>query len=111
MDVTNLTLDQLPLGKTAIVTDLSCQGIARRRMMDLGLLPGVRVTAELQSPLRDPVAYRIRDAMIALRKEQARQIAIEFAPDENQDEIKTKANETEIIEPETAQTKEVEHVG
>ena len=90
--MTERTLDQLPLGKTATVVNLSCQGIARRRMMDLGLLPGVRVTAELKSPLGDPVAYRIRDAMIALRKAQAQQIAI-------------------TIETETVETKEVDYAG
>ena len=90
MDVTDLTLDQLPLGETATVVNLTCQGIARRRMMDLGLLPGVRVTAELQSPLGDPVAYRIRDAVIALRRVQARQISID-------------------LETKSVETKEVEH--
>jgi len=90
MDVTDLTLDQLPLGETATVVNLTCQGIARRRMMDLGLLPGVRVTAELQSPLGDPAAYRIRDAVIALRRVQARQISID-------------------LETKSVETKEVEH--
>ena len=88
--MTDLTLDQLPLGETATVVNLTCQGIARRRMMDLGLLPGVRVTAELQSPLGDPVAYRIRDAVIALRRVQARQISID-------------------LETKSVETKEVEH--
>jgi ferrous iron transport protein A len=32
---------------------------------------------EMVSPLGDPVAYRVRDAVIALRREQAREIEIE----------------------------------
>jgi Fe2+ transport system protein FeoA len=48
--------------------------------MDLGILPGTIVRAEMQSPSGDPTAYRVRDAFIALRKEQARAIRIERVP-------------------------------
>ncbi|HAY83830.1 MAG TPA: hypothetical protein DCY42_02590 [Chloroflexi bacterium] len=48
--------------------------------MDLGLLPGTLVEAEISSPLGDPVAYRVRDSLIALRREQARCIQVELIP-------------------------------
>ena len=44
--------------------------------MDLGILPGTVLTAEMRSPLGDPVGYRVRGALIALRKSQARDITI-----------------------------------
>jgi Fe2+ transport system protein FeoA len=72
----NLTLEQLPRGKVAVVTGLTSTGIERRRMMDLGILPGAKIEVELDNPLGDPIAYRIRGAVIALRKEQARTIQI-----------------------------------
>lgn len=72
----SMTLDQLKLGETAAVTRLNAEGITRRRLMDLGILPGTHLVAELSSALGDPIAYRVRDALIALRKEQARQIEI-----------------------------------
>ena len=53
------------------------RGVERRRMMDLGILPGVVIGAELVSPSGDPTAYRIRGAMIALRREQAQLINIQ----------------------------------
>lgn len=71
-----LTLDQLQKGQSALVEDLSCTGLNRRRMMDLGILPGTRIEIEMISPLGDPTAYRIRGAVIALRREQARTISI-----------------------------------
>jgi Fe2+ transport system protein FeoA len=43
----------------------------------LGVLPGTLVEAELPSPMGDPVAYRIRDTLIALRRDQARCIRVE----------------------------------
>jgi len=53
----------------------------RRRMMDLGILPGTVIQAELVSPGGDPIAYRVRGALIALRKEQTR--FIEITPSAN----------------------------
>jgi DtxR family Mn-dependent transcriptional regulator len=52
------------------------RGAERRRIMDLGVLPGTEIVAEMISPSGDPTAYRIRGALIALRKEQASLIRI-----------------------------------
>jgi len=49
----------------------------RRRLQDLGVLPGTVIEAEFASPGGDPVAYRIRGATIALRKEQAAHILVD----------------------------------
>jgi Fe2+ transport system protein FeoA len=71
-----LTLDQLDMDRAATVVALTNAGVERRRMMDLGLLPGARVEVVMKSPLGDPTAYRIRGATVALRREQARQVQI-----------------------------------
>lgn len=73
------TLACLDLGKQATVLGISplCRGAERRRLLDLGILRGASVSAEYRSPSGDPTAYRIRDALIALRKEQADSIYIE----------------------------------
>jgi len=75
-------LSTLPVGQTARVIALlpACHGPERRRLQDLGLLPGTRVRAEFASPAGNPVAYRIRGALIALRHEQAELIQVERAP-------------------------------
>jgi DtxR family Mn-dependent transcriptional regulator len=71
-------LSALACGEEARVTDLSpaCRGVERRRLLDLGLVPGTIVKAEFASPARDPVAYRVRGALIALRTQQADMIHI-----------------------------------
>jgi Fe2+ transport system protein FeoA len=46
-------------------------------MMDLGILPGTTIEVEMTSPSGDPTAYKVRGALIALRKEQARLIQVE----------------------------------
>ncbi len=73
------TLDQLAPGESAIVVELASAGPNRRRLMDLGILPGTRITAALRSPLGDPTAYDVRGALIALRRAQAREITVEPA--------------------------------
>ena len=59
----------------------ACQGAQRRRLLDLGLVRGTPVTRELTSAGGDPVAYRIRGALIALRRTQAAWIRIERPDD------------------------------
>ncbi len=73
------TLAALRPGQQGQVVAISprCRGAERRRMMDLGILPGATIAAELVSPSGDPTAYRIRGAMIALRREQAQLINIQ----------------------------------
>lgn len=72
-------LSALALGEVGTVVGISaaCRGAERRRMMDLGILPGTSVRAELQAPSGDPTAYRIRGALIALRRQQAERIQIQ----------------------------------
>lgn len=58
------------------------RGAVRRRMMDLGILPGTEIEVEMKSPSGDPTAYKIRGALIALREEQAKLIQVESEVEE-----------------------------
>ena len=73
------TLRDLAPGEAGRVVDVSpaCQGSQRRRLLDLGVVKGTEIVPELVSAGGDPVAYRIRGALIALRREQAEWIRIE----------------------------------
>lgn len=72
-----MTLDELQRDQPAIVTSLDSSGAERRRLMDLGLLPGIAVRAVRKSPLGDPTAYLVRGSVIVLRRSQARGIHVE----------------------------------
>jgi len=65
-------------GEKGEVVDLSprLRGPERRRLMDLGILPGTEIEATMSAPGGEPIAYRIRGALIALRREQASLIRI-----------------------------------
>jgi len=67
------SLADLSVGETGVVSGISvaCQGLQRRRLLDLGVVPGTRIQARMRSPLGDPVAYDVRGALVALRRRQA----------------------------------------
>jgi DtxR family Mn-dependent transcriptional regulator len=73
------TLTSLKIGDLGKVVRISpaCRGLERRRLMDLGILPGTQIGVEMVSPIGDPTAYRVRGSSIALRKEQANHIHIQ----------------------------------
>lgn len=66
-------------GEAARITGLSdqCIGEARRRLLDLGFVRGTSISVQNISPLGNPVAYSLRETLIALRKEQADNILVE----------------------------------
>lgn len=72
-------LSSLDEGQSGTVVRLlaSCTGSERTRMLDLGFVPPSRVSVELKSPMGSPIAYRVRNTLVALRPEQADQVVIE----------------------------------
>lgn len=70
-------LSALRPGESGKIIALNCQGLARRRFLDLGLLPGTLVEVVMRSALLEPLAYKVRETMIVLRREQAEQILIQ----------------------------------
>ena len=61
------SLDKLFPGRRALVEEVAAQGAMRRRLQDLGFVPGAQVECLGKSPMGDPKAYRVRGAVVALR--------------------------------------------
>lgn len=70
-------LNLVPEGKTVKVKELLSTGSMRRRLLDMGLIEGTKVSCLQKSPAGDPVAYLIRGAVIALRTEDSSQIVVD----------------------------------
>ncbi len=83
-DGSRVTLVDVRPWETAHVLEISpaLQGVQRHRLLDLGVVPGTEITPELVSSSGDPVAYRIRGALIALRRSQASSIMVQRASSE-----------------------------
>jgi len=82
-DLEGVPLDTLSPGQSGVVTGISSRsrGVERRRLLDLGVIPGTEISVEMVSPGGDPTAYRIRGTVIALRETQARLIQVEPNPE------------------------------
>lgn len=71
-----MNLSQLPLNTVGVINGLNCNGNIRRRLLDLGLVKGTKITPIFKSPSGDPTAYEIRRTLIALRKEDSKLIKL-----------------------------------
>jgi ferrous iron transport protein A len=73
-----LRLDDLPAGTQAIVLDIDKEidPMIRRRLMDLGLLPGTEVEVVRHAPLQDPTLYRFADTFMSLRKAETKYVSV-----------------------------------
>jgi len=74
-ETTDLTA--LREGECGYVTEISTGPAMARRLTDLGLVRGTRVTCVARSPAGDPCAYLIRGALIALRRGDAQGVRLE----------------------------------
>jgi len=73
---TLLPLCNLPLGSSSKIMELSSVGSMRRRLLDLGFAKGSTVRCIHFAPSGDPIAYSVKGAIIALRKEDAKEILV-----------------------------------
>jgi ferrous iron transport protein A len=70
-------LGELPVGSRARVAEVQGGGKHQRRMLDMGFVPGARVTVVRRAPLGDPVEYRVKGTAVALRREDAGTVLVE----------------------------------
>jgi DtxR family Mn-dependent transcriptional regulator len=73
-----MTLADVGVDESAVVVGIAsvCQGPQRRRLLDLGVVPGTVVRGVMASAAGDPIAYDIRGALIGLRRQQAAWIRV-----------------------------------
>ena len=71
-----MTLHQLPIGQSAIITKVGGEGELRYRFLDMGLIPKTKVTVTKVAPMGDPIEIRLRGYTLTLRAEDAKNIEI-----------------------------------
>ena len=72
-----MTLDQLKVGFSAIISAVGGNGALRCRLLDMGLIPHPRVTLQKVAPMGDPIEIQVRGYELTLRVEEARKIEVE----------------------------------
>lgn len=71
-----MTLNDLKPGQEGAVVSIGEKGPMRRRIMDMGVTPGIRVKVVKVAPLGDPIEVNIRGYELSLRKDEAKQIVV-----------------------------------
>ena len=73
-----MTLDKIGLNDCVVIDHIEGELSIKRRLFDLGFIPGAKVECVLVSPFKDPKAYQISGNTIALRRVDARNIEVSY---------------------------------
>lgn len=71
------SLSDMKTGEKAVIKRLLSKEDIRRRLLDIGMIEGTTVECIGKSPCKDPCAYLVRGAVIAIRVKDGRDILIE----------------------------------
>lgn len=72
-----MTLRDLQMGESAVITTVGGRGALRQHFLDMGMIPGVQVTLVKYAPMGDPMELRLQGYELTLRLADAEQIEIE----------------------------------
>lgn len=82
-----MTLNEIPIGKSAVITAVGGEGALRLRLLDMGLIPRTKVTIQKIAPLGDPIEIMIRGYELTLRIADAKMIEVEAEANQIQGEM------------------------
>ena len=71
-----MTLKELGVGKSGVITAVGGEGVLRCRLLDMGLIPNTKVTVQKIAPMGDPMEIRLRSYELTLRLDDAAKIDI-----------------------------------
>ena len=73
-----MNLSNIPAGLLARVTAVNGEGFITRRLMEMGVVPGVSVRRVKSAPFGDPIEVRLLGYSLAIRKNEAEAIEVEL---------------------------------
>lgn len=94
-----MTLKELRIGETAKITKVGSEGELRQHFLDMGVLPGAKITLVKIAPMGDPLELRIHDYELTLRKADAAKIKIEVSDKYEIPEIETEPAKKSTTHP------------
>ena len=72
-----MTLNELKVGESAVITAVGGEGALRCRLLDMGLIPRTRVTLQKVAPMGDPIEIMVRGYELTLRVDDAIEVRAE----------------------------------
>lgn len=82
-----MELRELKIGESARVIKVGGEGALRQHFLDMGLIPGVRVSMVKYAPMGDPMELRIHNYELTLRIDDAKKILIDDVHKETEDNV------------------------
>lgn len=76
-----MTLNELKVGESAVITAVGGEGALRCRLLDMGLIPHTRVTLKKVAPMGDPIEIMVRGYELTLRVDDAKKIEVRAEED------------------------------
>ena len=83
-DQKKIPLSELPVGHSAIVTDIFSANETKRRLMDMGITKRTRILLRKVAPLGDPLEISLRGYELTLRKSEAQMISVVMLDEEEE---------------------------
>lgn len=71
-----MTLNELPVGKAAVITKVGGAGALRCCLLDMGLIPKTKIVITKVAPMGDPIELRLRGYTLTIRIEDAKNIEV-----------------------------------
>lgn len=75
--VTKKTLNQIDPGNKVKVIQIRGKGPAKRRILDMGMVPGVEIEVVKKAPFGDPLEFKVKGYNLSLRKTEAELIVVQ----------------------------------
>lgn len=76
-----MTLNELKVGESAVITTVGGEGALRCRLLDMGLIPHTRVTLQKVAPMGDPIEIMVCGYELTLRVDDAKKIEVRAEED------------------------------
>ncbi len=73
-----VTLNNLKEGDRAVILNIGGQGEFRRRLLEMGFMPGSEILVERYAPLRDPIELLVKGSHLSLRREEAKLVTVDI---------------------------------
>ena len=72
-----MTLNELKIGQSGVITAVGGDGPLRCRLLDMGLIPRTEVSVHKVAPMGDPIEIRLRGYSLTLRLQDARNVEVQ----------------------------------
>lgn len=71
-----MTLNDLKIGESGVISAVGGEGMLRLRLLDMGLIPNTKVTVQKVAPMGDPIQIYLRGYELTLRRAEAQEIEL-----------------------------------